>query len=98
MNPPAPGNEDDSPARKASETDLDHATVRELIVQLALVEDGLRGSEGRDPARAAALARREQSIVAALHRNGLGVRGQGGMGAPPHRQVPEEQDPGPIVA
>ena len=50
--------------------DLGQATVRELIVQLALAEDEHRNTD--DPRRIAALARREQAIVAAIHRYGLG--------------------------
>ncbi|WP_207344806.1 hypothetical protein [Arthrobacter sp. E3] len=50
--------------------DLHQATVRELIVQLALAEDEHRNTD--DPKRIAALTRREQAIVAAIHRYGLG--------------------------
>ena len=50
--------------------DLGQATVRELIVQLALAEDEHRNTA--NPRRIATLTRREQAIVAALHRNGLG--------------------------
>ena len=50
--------------------DLGQATVRELIVQLALAEDEHRNTD--DPRRIAALARREQAIITALHRYGLG--------------------------
>lgn len=53
-------------------TDPDHATVSELIVQLAQVEDAMRHS-GRDGTEEpeAALVEREQAIVAALHQRGL---------------------------
>lgn len=50
--------------------DLGQATVRELIVQLALAEDEHRNTD--DPRRITTLTRREQAIVVALHRNGLG--------------------------
>jgi cobalamin biosynthesis protein CbiG len=46
--------------------DLGQATVRELILQLASTEDEHRRTV--NPGRIAILARREQAIVAALHR------------------------------
>ena len=48
--------------------DLGQATVRELIQQLARTEDERRRTV--NPGRIATLARREQAIVAALHRKG----------------------------
>lgn len=53
--------------------DLSQATVRELIVQLALAEDEHRKTA--NPRRIAELIRREQAIVVALHRKGLGPTG-----------------------
>lgn len=55
--------------------DLDQASVRELIVQLALAEDERRNTS--NPARIAALNRREQAIMAALHGSELGPAGHG---------------------
>jgi hypothetical protein len=56
----------------------DHATVRELIVELAEVEDALRQAGGRGARGSAeALAEREQEIVAALHERGLAFHAQG---------------------
>lgn len=55
--------------------DLSHATVRELIVQLALVEDENR--KATSPSHIAALARREQTIVVALHGQGLALKSPG---------------------
>ncbi|WP_133159156.1 hypothetical protein [Arthrobacter glacialis] len=55
--------------------DLSHATVRELIVQLTLVEDEHR--KATSPSQIAALARREQTIVVALHGHGLGFKSPG---------------------
>ncbi|MGY3565200.1 hypothetical protein [Sinomonas sp. RB5] len=56
----------------------DHATVRELIVELAEVEDALRQAGARGTLGAAeALAEREQEIVAALHQRGLPFHAQG---------------------
>lgn len=55
--------------------DLGQATVRELIVQLALVEDEYR--KATNPGQIAALARRERTIVVALHRHGLALNGPG---------------------
>ncbi len=52
---------------------LGQATVRELIVQLALAEDEHRNTT--NPRRIADLTRREQAIVVALQRNGLGPTG-----------------------
>lgn len=49
--------------------DYPHASVRELIVQLALVEDEYRSATSPD--EIAALSLREEAIVAALQRNGL---------------------------
>ncbi len=54
---------------RAEHEDLRQSSVRELIVQLALAEDEQR--KAADPGQIAALTRREQAIVAALHRNGL---------------------------
>lgn len=56
MNRPTP--EDD---------DLGQATVRELIVKLARIEDELRTTT--DPELAAALTQREREIVLALRQN-----------------------------
>ncbi|WP_150117094.1 hypothetical protein [Arthrobacter sp. ERGS1:01] len=70
MNGPTP--EDD---------DLGQASVRELIVKLALTEDELRNPA--NPARIAFLVLREQEIVAALHRNGLALN------SPPRAKLPE---------
>lgn len=53
----------------------DDATVRELIVQLAQVEDAMRQAPDGDP-DADDLAEREQAIVAALHRHGLPFHAQ----------------------
>ncbi|WP_104090460.1 hypothetical protein [Arthrobacter sp. GMC3] len=55
--------------------DLGQATVRELIVKLAMAEDALRSTS--NPRRIAVLVRREQAIVTALHRNGLALIGPG---------------------
>ncbi|WP_139244223.1 hypothetical protein [Arthrobacter alpinus] len=55
--------------------DLGQATVRELIVKLALTEDEHRTAT--NPGRIADLARREQAIVAALHRNGHSLNDPG---------------------
>ncbi|GAB2747739.1 hypothetical protein [Sinomonas soli] len=56
----------------------DHATVRELIVELAEVEDALRQAGGRGARGSAeALAEREREIVAALHERGLSFHAQG---------------------
>lgn len=55
--------------------DLGQASVRELIVQLALSEDERRNTS--NPERIAALNRREQAITAALHGNDLGPTGPG---------------------
>lgn len=49
--------------------DLGQATIRELIVLLALAEEEHRNTA--NPGRIAALIRREQAIIVALHRNGL---------------------------
>jgi hypothetical protein len=56
----------------------ERATVRELIVQLAQVEDAMRhtGSDAPNGA-AAALAAQEQAIVQALHEHGLPFHAQG---------------------
>ncbi|MGN5732182.1 MULTISPECIES: hypothetical protein [Arthrobacter] len=51
--------------------DLGQASVRELIVQLALAEDEHRNTA--NPRKIAALTRREQAIIGALQRNGLGI-------------------------
>jgi hypothetical protein len=48
--------------------DLGDATVRELIMQLAEVEDRMRQVRGESGKRGAALARHERAIVAELHR------------------------------
>ena len=61
-----------------ADEDLGHATVRELIVQLALTEDEQRSAV--DPGRIAILARCEQAIVAALQRNGLALKGPSNPG------------------
>lgn len=53
--------------------DLSEATLRELIVLLALVEDEFRNSAV--PEQIAALARRECAIKAALHRHALASKG-----------------------
>ena len=60
-------------------SERDHATVRELIVQLAEVEDALRqaGGQGTLESSAEILAEREQQIVAALHEHGLPFHAQG---------------------
>ena len=58
-------------------SERDHATVRELIVQLAEVEDALRHAGGSGLAGSAELAEREQEIVAALHEHGLPFHAQG---------------------
>ncbi|MGT2462402.1 hypothetical protein [Sinomonas atrocyanea] len=56
----------------------DHATVRELIVELAEVEDALRRAGGRGTlGPTEALAEREEEIVAALHQRGLPFHAQG---------------------
>lgn len=52
------------------DNNLGQATVRELIVQLALAEDEHRNTA--NPTQIAALTRREQAIVSALHRAGHG--------------------------
>ena len=53
--------------------DLDRATVRELILRLAEVEDGQRRAVREARGRSMAdLVRREKAIVAALHRHGSG--------------------------
>lgn len=57
----------------------DDATVRELIVELAQVEDALRQSPDGAP-DAGDLAEREEAIVAALHRRGLPFHAQGAGG------------------
>lgn len=49
--------------------DYPYASVRELIVQLALVEDECRSATS--PGEIAALSLREEAIVAALQQNGL---------------------------
>ncbi|MET4004746.1 MULTISPECIES: hypothetical protein [Arthrobacter] len=51
--------------------DLGQASVRELIVQLALAEDEHRNTA--NPTKIAALTRREQAIIGALQRGGLGT-------------------------
>ena len=56
-----------------ADDDLGQATVRELIVKLALAEDEQRTTT--NPGRIEDLARREQAIVAALHRNELSLNG-----------------------
>lgn len=58
-------------------SERDHATVRELIVQLAEVEDALRHAGGSGLAGSAELAEREQEIVAALQQHGLPFHAQG---------------------
>lgn len=70
------------------EDDLGQASVRELIVQLALAEDERRDTS--NPERIAALNRREQAIMAALHGNGLGPAGPGNpnLPGPPMAMVP----------
>lgn len=60
--------------------DLGQATVRELIVKLALTEDEQRSTT--KPGRLAALARREQAIVAALHQNQLALKDPGNPKSP----------------
>ncbi|PYI64228.1 hypothetical protein CVV68_22475 [Arthrobacter livingstonensis] len=57
----------------SEDDELGRATVRELIVKLALTEDQLRSTA--NPGRIAALARREQAIVAALHQHELITKG-----------------------
>ncbi|GAB3273214.1 hypothetical protein GCM10027449_10570 [Sinomonas notoginsengisoli] len=58
--------------------DPDRATVRELIVELAQVEDAMRHDGIAAAAESVtALAEREQVIVAALHRRGLPFHAQG---------------------
>lgn len=57
----------------SEDDDLGRATVRELIVKLALTEDEHRSTT--NPGRIAALARREQAIVAALHQHELITKG-----------------------
>ena len=51
--------------------DLGQASVRELIVLLALAEDEHRNIA--NPRKIAALTRREQAIIGALQRNRLGT-------------------------
>jgi hypothetical protein len=59
-------------------SERDRATVRELIVQLAEVEDALRQAGGQGALGSTdALAEREQEIVAALHEHGLAFHAQG---------------------
>ncbi|WP_343320585.1 hypothetical protein AAFM46_16450 (plasmid) [Arthrobacter sp. TMP15] len=53
---------------KPEDEDLLQASLRELIAQLALVEDEHRSTT--DPHQLAALAHREQAIVRALRHNG----------------------------
>lgn len=53
---------------KPEDEDLLQASFRELIAQLALVEDERRSAA--DPQLIAALALREQAIVRALRQNG----------------------------
>ncbi|WP_170133311.1 hypothetical protein [Arthrobacter livingstonensis] len=54
---------------RAGDGDLGQATARELIVQLALVEE--EHGKTANPALLADISRREQAIVAALRRDGL---------------------------
>ncbi|MGA7206313.1 MAG: hypothetical protein WBX27_16990 [Specibacter sp.] len=70
--------------------DLGQATVRELIVQLALVEDEHRNTA--IPGQLAALARREHAIVAALHRHGLAFKVPCSPNASAPRPVPCRPD------
>jgi len=81
MNRPTP--EDD---------DLGQATVRELIVQLALAEDEQRKSV--NAGRTAALHQREQAILAALSRNGLDIKGSPIQVSPLPAISPATQPPG----
>ncbi|MHA7269548.1 hypothetical protein [Arthrobacter sp. HLT1-20] len=62
--------------------DLGQETVRELIVQLALTADERRGVV--TPEQFAALARREQDIVAALQHHRLVLKN----GSNPNRENP----------
>ncbi|ALE92365.1 hypothetical protein AOC05_08610 [Arthrobacter alpinus] len=72
----------------SEDDDLGQASVRELIVLLALAEDEHRNTA--NPRRIAALIRREQAIVMALHRNGLTATG------PDNPQLPGQSTPPPV--
>jgi hypothetical protein len=65
-----------SPTPAKTPANPEPATVRELIVQLAQVEDALRHTDAGGLG-AAALAAQEQDIVDALHRHGLPFHAQG---------------------
>jgi hypothetical protein len=54
-------------AMELRDADLGHATVRQLIVELARVEDGIRSAEGRPRKTRARLAEHERAILAELH-------------------------------
>ncbi|WP_288026125.1 hypothetical protein [Arthrobacter sp.] len=71
--------------------ELGRATVRELIVQLALVEDEQRRT--LDPGRAAILAGCEAAIVAALHRKGPDCLGRKTQARSAAVHVTDEETP-----
>lgn len=60
--------------------DLGQATVREVIAKLALAEDEQRTTTAHG--RIAALVRREEGIVEALHRKGLEFKDPGNPKSP----------------
>lgn len=66
--------------------ELGQATVRELIAKLALAEEEQRTTTAHG--RIVALVRREEAIVEALHRKGLGLKDPGN----PKSRVPSGLD------
>ncbi len=58
--------------------DLGSATVPELIMRLAEVEDRMRQVRGESGSGGAALARHERAIVSELHRRRLKWHGSSG--------------------
>lgn len=59
--------EDDDAVAETGDVGLDRCTVRELIVQLAQVEDSMRCAGGRLGAPAKGLAERAEAIARELH-------------------------------
>ncbi|MFQ4150522.1 hypothetical protein AAGW05_17860 [Arthrobacter sp. LAPM80] len=56
---------------RPEDDELEQASVRDLIVQLALTEEERRNAA--DPVRIAVLTRREQTIIAALRSNEISL-------------------------
>jgi len=74
--------------------DLGQATVRELILKLALIEDEHRRTV--NPGLVATLARRERAIVAALHRKGTSLNDPGTSNPAGMRSILFSDDDEPV--